>query len=182
MTTRILGMELRELQYRSRDAMLRTSSRSLFVSCSWFDHPLAHGTHTNCLFRGCKFDAVSTLHFVHVALIDCRAWTIARSRFIGCRIHHVFVKRTVEHCHFELSLIQHLSSKGVSHCRFELCRLRLHPMEASTWSNCHFQQCVFERLGDVQFVNCTFDGCRFPDGGSTPPASALVSHDAQARN
>lgn len=174
MSARFIGKELQELRYRAGDAMVRASSRSSFLTCSWFDHPLTDGTHSKGLFRACKFDAVDSTHFVQVSMVQCLAWKLERCRFIGSRIHHMFVKRTISHCFFEMSLIQHLSSKGVSHSRFELCRIRLHPMEASTWSNCHFQNCIFERIGDVKFLHCTFDGCRFPDGSTEPPHASIV--------
>lgn len=178
MTSRLIGVDLTKLSYSKNDAMIRASSRSSFHTCAWFDHPLYEGTHSKGLFRACKFDSLQRIHFIQVSFVHCRAWLVENCSFYGVRVHLLFVKTQVVACRFELSLIQHLSSRGVQDSVFELCRIRMHPQENSVWEGCHFIGCDFERIGQVLFRNCTFDGCRFPAGENMPPAAQVQNDTA----
>lgn len=153
--------------------MIRASSRSSFHTCVWYDHPLSEGTHSKGLFRTCKFDVLQRVNFIQVSFVHSRAWSIRDCTFYAVRFHLMFVKTEIQDCHFELSMIQHLSSRGVQNSVFKLCRIRVHPRETSTWKDCHFIACEFDRTGQVVFENCTFDSCRFPHGASQPPASQV---------
>lgn len=174
MTPRLIGAHIRNHRYAADGTPLRSSHRSTFEDCIWFDHPLVDGTHSKALFRNCKFDSLHNLHLVQTSIILCRAWYIENCQFIGSRVHQLFVKAKVRSCRFELSLIQNLSARGVIDSYFELCRVRLHPQEASVWENCHFVDCQFDRLGKSKFRNCQFIDCRFPDGTTTLPPEHLL--------